>query len=126
MLLDEQGYSSRLLNKAWKSAKNEDIAADIISYIRTHAVGSSLISHEDRIKKAIKTIRDQREWTKTQSNWLDRFEKKLIAESILNKEDLDSGSFKDKGGFKTINKVFDNQLESIIKTINENLYNQSA
>ena len=89
-------------------------------------MGSSLISHEDRIKRAINTIRDQREWTKTQSNWIDRFENKLIAESILNQEDLDAGSFKDKGGFKTINKVFDNQLESIIKTINENLYNQTA
>ena len=46
LLLDQEGFNSRTLNAAWRDTKNEDIAADIISYIRTLAIGSSLVSHE--------------------------------------------------------------------------------
>jgi len=124
--LDDEGFNSYLLNKAYKAAKNEDIAADIISYIRSHAIGSSLISHEERIKNAVDRIRNQQEWNKIQSKWLDRFEKQLIAESILQKEDLDKSPFSDAGGYRRLNKVFNNELDDLITKININLYNQSA
>ena len=126
LALDSKGFNARLLNKAWKSTKNEDIAADIISYVRTHALGSSLLSHEERIEKAMATIRSLKDWNKIQSKWLDRIEKQLLAESILQKSDLDQDPFSEAGGYKRLNKVFNNDLDNIIKTINENLYNQSA
>ena len=40
--LDSAGFNAKTLNTAWHDAKNEDIAADIISYIRTLALGDSL------------------------------------------------------------------------------------
>ncbi len=120
--LDQHGFNSRILNSAWKAAKNEDIAADIISFIRTLAVGSSLKSHEERIRNAIQQIRGLQNWTKIQLKWIDRFEKQLLQETVLKVEDLNESPFSDAGGFNRLDKIFDNQLEDIISQINSHLY----
>lgn len=52
--LDQKGFSEKKLQAAWREAKNEDIAADIIAFIRQQALGDPLISHEERIKNAMK------------------------------------------------------------------------
>lgn len=122
LLLDEQGFKSKLLNKAYKDSKNEDIAADIISYIRTMMLGTDLVDHETRIKNAVDKIRNLKKWNKVQSKWIDRFEKVLIENSILQREDLESPPFDEHGGFTRINKAFGGELEGIINMINENLY----
>ena len=49
--LDRNEFTEVQLNSAWKEIKNEDITADIITFIRQQAIGSPLISHEDRTKK---------------------------------------------------------------------------
>jgi type I restriction enzyme R subunit len=121
------GYDAVKLNTAWKNATNERIAADIIAFIRSLALGNPLISHEDRIKNAMKKVRAMRDWTRIQQQWLDRFESQLISESILHKEDLDRGIFKlEGGGFARLDKIFGNELEAVLDTINENLYRESA
>ena len=124
--LDTKGFNTRALNTAWKESKNEDIAADIISYIRTLALGNSLVSHEDRIKVAVDKVRKRKAWNKIQLKWIDRFEKQLLSETILHVSDLDDSPFKADGGFTRLNKIFDNQLEDIIDMINENLYIETA
>lgn len=122
LLLDQEGFNARHLNAAWKDSKNEDIAADIISYIRTLSIGSTLVSHEDRIKNAVQKVRAMKSWNKIQSKWLDRIEKQLIQETIITKEDLDKEPFRSDGGFNRLDKIFENQLTTIIDTINDNLY----
>ena len=122
LALDQEGYNAPTLNAAWKAAKNEDIAADIISYIRTLSLGSSLISHEERVKKAVDSIRGMKAWNKTQLKWIDRFEKQLLKETVLRKEDLDEDPFDEAGGFERLNKIFEEQLEEVIAQINQNLY----
>jgi type I restriction enzyme R subunit len=122
MLLDSAGYTDLNLRNAWKAVKNQDIAADIISFIRTLSLGSSLIDHETRIKNAINKIRKTRSWNKVQEKWLDRFESQLLHESVLKKDDIDKPPFNEVGGFKKLNKVFEEQLDTILKTINEALY----
>lgn len=126
IMLDQEGFNARSLNIAWKEAKNEDIAADIITYIRTLAMGSALISHEDRIKNAVQKVRNLRPWNRVQQKWIDRFEKQLIQETILKKENIDESPFLDAGGFNRLNKIFENQLEQVIELINENLYKETA
>jgi type I restriction enzyme, R subunit len=126
IILDQEGYNTRTLQAAWKGAKNEDIAADIISYIRTLALGSALVSHEQRIKNAIQKVKSLKNWNKVQEKWLDRFEKQLLVETTLKKEDLDRSPFKDEGGFSRLDKIFENQLQGVIDTINENLYKETA
>lgn len=122
LALDQEGYNASTLNAAWKAAKNEDIAADIISYIRTLSLGSSLISHEDRVKKAVDSIRQMKTWNRTQLKWIDRFEKQLLKETVLRKEDLDQDPFDEAGGFERLNRIFEEQLEEVIAQINQNLY----
>lgn len=126
IILDQAGYNARALNTAWKETKNEDIAADIITYIRSLAIGSALISHEERIRNAVKKVRDLRKWNKVQEDWIDRFEMQLIQETILKKENIDENPFLEKGGFERLNKIFDHQLEEVIELINENLYKETA
>jgi type I restriction enzyme R subunit len=124
--LDAAGYTNLNLRHAWKATKNQDIAADIISFIRTLSLGSNLIDHETRIKNAMNKIRNSRSWNKVQAKWLDRFEAQLIHETILRREDLDRPPFNEEGGFIRLNKIFEQQLEGILNTINENLYSETA
>ena len=120
--LDKEGYDIRSLNTAWNEVKNETIAADIITFIRSLALGDSMISHEDRIKQAVQKVRDMKSWNKIQLKWLDRFEDQLIHENILQKEDFNNNPFRLDGGFTRLNKIFENDLETVIEVINENLY----
>lgn len=102
---------------------NEEIAADIISLIRRYAIGSDLISHEARIRRAVDKLKKARKFTKLELSWLSRMEKYLLDESVLNITVFDEDSrFKSAGGFAKINKVFQNQLESVVLELNEYLY----
>ncbi|MFD0620354.1 type I restriction-modification system endonuclease [Paenibacillus sp. GCM10027629] len=123
--LDQQGYSEKMLQAAWRDAKNEDIAADIISFIRQQALGDPLISHEERIVGAMKKIYDSKVWTKVQKDWLKRIEKQLLQESVLDpnpEKAFDVEPFKSKGGYKQLNKIFDGEMDTIVTTINTALY----
>ncbi len=124
--LDLAGFNSRTLNTAWKETKDVDITADIISYIRSLALGNSLISHEDRITTAVDKVRQIKSWTKIQIKWINRIEKQLLKESILKVSDLNDSPFKSDGGFNRLNKIFDNDLENLIDIINESLYTEIA
>jgi type I restriction enzyme R subunit len=122
MALDEQGYSVPKLRTAWREWKNEDIAADIISFIRRQALGDPLLSHEERIRLAMKKVYALRSWTKIQRQWLERMEKQLIQETIFERADFDKGAFRDYGGFDRINKIFEGNLATVLGEINSALY----
>jgi len=122
MALDEQGFTETKLRTAWREWKNEDIAADIISFIRRQALGDALVSHEERIKQAMKKVYGLKTWTRLQRQWLERIEKRLIAETVLERDDFDKGAFKDFGGFDRINKIFAGNLNTVLSEINVALY----
>src|SRR5262249_39780086 len=61
--LDKLGYSEANLRRAWHDAKNEDIAASIIGFVRQAAIGDPLIPFEDRVREAMKRIYASRFWT---------------------------------------------------------------
>ena len=93
---------------------------------RTLAIGDSLVSHDERISRAVDKVRSLRDWNVAQKRWLDRIEKQLKAETVLQIEDFESSPFRDAGGFKRLDKIFDNRLDEIINTINEHLYKETA
>ena len=123
LILDENQFNEQLLNSAWKHMSNEDIAADIISFIRQQALGSPLVSHERRIKNAVAKIKLNHEFNKMQLNWLDRIEKSLLEETVMDKQILNSGAFRTNGGFNAIDKRFGGKLQELIDELNEYLYN---
>jgi type I restriction enzyme R subunit len=122
MALDEQGFTETKLRTAWREWTNEDIAADIISFVRRQALGDPLVSHEERIKQAMKKIYNMKTWTKMQRQWLERIEKQLVAETVFERDDFNKGAFKTHGGFDRINKIFEGRLNSILHEINGALY----
>lgn len=122
LMLDQEGFNAKTLNTAWHDAKNQDIAADIIAYIRTLTLNVDLIGHEERVNTAFEKVFAMKDWNKIQQKWLTRFQKQLLAETILKKEDLDKEPFKSEGGYARINKQFENQLDDVLETINENMY----
>ena len=124
--LDRNEFTEVQLNSAWKEIKNEDITADIITFIRQQAIGSPLISHEDRIKNAVNKLKKKHNFSKMELDWLGRIEAILLHESILDKETFEVGAFKSKGGYKVINKIFQNKLNEIIAEINDYLYDDRS
>ena len=123
LALDREGFTTQQLNTAISEMTNEEITADIISLIRRYAIGSALISHEARIHKAVEKLKRAHTFSKQEQNWIDRMEKYLIEESVLNVSVFDEdGRFKSQGGFNRINKVFKNNLEKIVLELNEYLY----
>ena len=121
LLLDQKGYNQVTLTTAWKNAKNQDIAADIISFIRTLALDTVLVSHEDRIKKAIAKVKEMKPWNMHQLKWIDRFEKQLLLEDIFDRNYIDQ-TFKEEGGLQRIQKIFNNELDDVITMLNDNLF----
>ncbi len=126
LTLDEAGFNVNHLNVAYRELTNQDIAADIIAHIRTHALGDALISHEERIKRTILKIKTGRQWNAVQLRWLDRMEAQLIKEDILDREAFNQEPFKGDGGYQRVNKIFENKLDLLLDSIQDNLYNQPA
>ena len=127
LTLDREGFTTQQLNTAISQMTNEEITADIISLIRRYAIGSTLISHEARIHHAVDRLKKAHSFSKQELNWIARMEKYLMEESVLNVSVFDEDSrFKAQGGFAKINKVFQNQLESIVLELNEYLYDDGG
>lgn len=127
LALDLEGFTTQQLNTAISQLTNEEMAADIISLIRRYAIGSTLISHEARIRRAVDKLKKAHSFTKQELSWIFRMEKYLMEESVLNIKVFDEDSrFKSNGGFNKINKVFANKLESIVLELNEYLYDDGG
>lgn len=121
--LDSNGYNSIQLNTAVKQVTKEDCAADIITLVRRYAIGSPLISHEERIHNAVKKLCKAHDFTAGEANWVERIEKYLINESVVNVKTFDEyAAWRNLGGFTKVNKVFSNNLSSIIRELNTYLY----
>ena len=125
--LDANGYNSIHLNTAVQQLTKEDCAADIITLVRRYAIGSPLISHEERIHNAVKKLCKAHDFTAGEKKWIERIEKYLINESVLNAQTFDEYlAWRNQGGFSKVNKIFSNTLGSIIKELNTYLYEDKA
>ena len=115
------------LNTAISELTNEEMAADIISLIRRYAIGSTLISHEARIRRAVDKLKKAHKFTAIEQKWIGRMEKYLMEESVLNVGVFDEDTrFRSEGGFKKIDRIFQNKLESIVLELNEYLYDDGG
>lgn len=127
LTLDREGYTEQQLNTAISELTNEEVAADIISLIRRYAIGSTLISHEARIRRAVDKLKKAHNFTKQELGWIRRMEEYLMHESVLNIKVFDEdGRFMSQGGYKKINKVFGQHLEDIVLELNNYLYDDGG
>ncbi|MEK7432979.1 MAG: type I restriction-modification system endonuclease [Cyanobacteriota bacterium] len=124
--LSENDFSKTYLNSAFTEVKNENIMADIISFIKNAVNNEPIINHDDKVKLAVNKIRHTKILNPLQKRWLDTIEKHLLKEDIMQKDDFDKGAFKNQGGFSKINKIFDGKLEGILEEINISLCSLTA
>jgi type I restriction enzyme R subunit len=120
--LDRRHFTEKQLNTAWRELKNEDVAADIIGYIRQGALGSALVSSEERVKRAVDKLRKNHKFSKMELDWLGRIEKTLLKETVIDRETFDTGAYKTDGGFDRINKIFAGNLDAYLLELNGYLY----
>lgn len=127
LTLDREGFTTQQLNTAISELTNEEMAADIISLIRRYAIGSTLISHEARIRRAVDKLKKAHKFTAIEQKWISRMEKYLMEESVLNVGVFDEDTrFRSEGGFKKIDRIFQNKLENIVLELNEYLYDDGG
>ena len=127
LALGREGFTLRQLNSALSHTSNKDIAADIISFIRRYGINAELLGHEERIRRAVARLKQAHNFSRTEEKWIDRMEKYLLNESVLSVHTFDeSVIFREKGGFAALNKLFNNQLESIVTELNTYLYDDGG
>lgn len=123
IILENNHFTEQQLRTAWNEMTNEDIVVDIIAWIRKELVGSPLIPIEKRVDEAIKKFKNNHKDLKaSQEKWLERIATQVKKDYILNRETFESAAFKNIGGYKIINKQFNEKLEEVIEEINKYLY----
>lgn len=123
---DLKGYSEANLRTAWSQARNEDIVAPLIAYIRQAALGDPLVPYARRVQDAMDRIRRSRAWTEPQKRWLQRIGEQVAKEIVVDRETLDREPFRKDGGFARLNRVFDGELDLVLANINEELWREAG
>lgn len=127
LALAKNGFTTQQLNTAVSEITSEEITADIISLVRRYAIGSSLVSHQARIRRAVDKLKKAHNFSRVELNWLSRIESYLLNESVMNVKVFDEDErFKTNGGYKRLNQIFRNNLEGIITELNEYLYDDGG
>jgi len=126
LTMDEAGFTEQNLRVAVRETTNQDIAASIIAYIRHVALGQTLVPHAQRVQGAMQKILASRSWTEPQRKWLERIGKQLEQETIVDRDALDAGQFKQMGGFTRLDKVFKGELETILRDIADAMWQVAA
>jgi type I restriction enzyme R subunit len=124
--LDPKGYSEANLRRAWADAKNEDIAASIIGFVRQAALGDPLVPYGDRVKSAMRGVLASRAWTDPQKRWLRRIGEQIEKEIVVDRDATDRDPFAADGGFARLNRVFDGELEAVLTGINEKMWKRAG
>ena len=126
LMLTEHNFSEVNLRTAWKDVKNEDIAATIIGYIRSLALGSPLIAYEERVNGALKKIKASQKWSPNQLRWLDRLAEQMRQNTIVDDEALNSAPFKERGGRKALDAQLGNKLDEVLDDFATYMWDETA
>ena len=126
LALDQAGYTEQQLRSAWRDVKNEEIAANIIGFVRQQALGEPLVPYTERVEGALKKVLASRPWTPPQRKWLERIGKQLTANVVLDRQSFDSGAFKDHGGWAAMDKALDGKLEQVLGELVDHVWSPAA
>jgi type I restriction enzyme R subunit len=125
LLLDGAGYSEAALKSAWRNQSNQDIAAGIVAYIRQAALGEALLPFDERVNRAMQRIYAMHNWMPAQRSWLERIAKQLKHETVVDHNFLNE-AFRQQGGIKQVDKVLGGQLDAVVTTLSEALWQKAA
>ena len=120
--LEKNHFRELDLDAAWKAAKNEAMVARIIGHIRQAALGEALIPWAERVDQALAKLLAQQDWNLGQRKWLQAIAGQTKAEVIVDMDSFQAAIFKNQGGLKKANLLFDNQPEVILQRFNQALW----
>ncbi|MCE8426018.1 MAG: DEAD/DEAH box helicase family protein [Candidatus Methanoperedens sp.] len=132
ILLDRQsGWSTDSLYELRKTLKRNNFSennlrkayhkelADIISIIKHAAKEEPLFTAEERVERAFEKITMKKDYKVEKLRWLELIKNHLIENLTIDKGDFDKiPAFTRIGGWNVANRIFGNQLESLLHTIN--------
>ena len=121
LLLDSNGYTEARLQSAVRNQTNKDIAASIVGHIRRAALGEALKPFEQRVAEALDRIYALHSWTPKQLKWLERLGTQLVHEVIIDR-DFVNQRFGEQGGVKALDKVLENQLDTVLDELGEAIW----
>lgn len=124
--LDRAGFNELRLRSAWRETRNEDIAATIIGFIRTQALGSPLVPYAERVDRALRRILASHAWTAPQAQWLRRIAQQVKENVVVDPEALDRDPFRRDGGFRRLDRVFDGRLRDVLADLQEEVWQDAA
>ena len=126
LALDKESFSEANLNRAMSTVKNEEIVADIISYVRQAVLNTPVMNHEERVQAAFARLIAAHHFNKMQLDLLEKIKAYMLHESILNRETFEAPAFKMDGGFARFDKKFDGKLNELIRELNTYIYEGAA
>jgi type I restriction enzyme R subunit len=120
--LSRAGYTETQIREAIHETSNQDIAASIIGFLRSQALGSPLVPYEERVERALRSVLREHEWTSVQERWLKRIAKQIQQNVVVDREAFDEPPFDQKGGYDRLNKIFDGQLGGVLNELQEEVW----
>ena len=126
LALAENEFNEAAVRTAWREAKNEDIAASIIGYVRQMALGSPLIPFEARVDRALKKILARRNWPLPQKKWLERIAKSVKHDLVLDAQTFEQPAFRNEGGFKRLQHIFDGKAQTVLDEFENAVWDDAA
>jgi type I restriction enzyme R subunit len=126
VLLDAKGFSDASLRQAYGRARNADIAAHIIGFVRQAALGDPLVPYEARVENGVQRILASRAWTQAQKQWLVRIGRTLKAQPVGDPEILSEPLFAQAGGYEAIDREFGHGLDEVLKDLNTAIWDNRA
>ena len=119
--LDRAGFSEVSLETAWREMTNQEIAAQIVGFIRHIATGDPLVPYEQRVDWALQQMLASRAWTGPQRQWLQRIAAQTRSNRLVDREALDDPDLifqREGGGFNRLDRIFDGQLDQTLNAFN--------
>ncbi|MDM4013930.1 type I restriction-modification enzyme R subunit C-terminal domain-containing protein [Roseiconus lacunae] len=65
-------------------------------------------------------------WTGPQRKWLQRIGKQFRENTLVDRDSIDQGQFREHGGFNRLNKVFDGKLAELLAEFTDEIWNAAA
>jgi len=127
LALQAAGFSETALRSAWREAKQEDVAAKLIGFVRQAALGDALEPWSVRVQRAVEAIIKRGGLTPDQQKWLRRIATQVAEIGVADPAALDQGQFREAaGGFARLDRVFGGRLTALLGDINEAAWKDTA
>ena len=127
--LDRAGFTEAGLSTAWREMTNQEIAARIMGFIRQAAIGDPLVPYEKRVDAALARMLASRGWSGPQRQWLEKIAAQTKANLVVDRDALDDPDLvfrREGGGFARLDRIFEGQLQQVLETFNESLWQPAA